>query len=688
MPSTAFDANGYNTTLQAFSNNNPYAGQDAFSGADEDFPSGTWGQSQIDLSRIGLTAGDDLELRWEVSTDACTGWEGWYIDDILIYSCTPPNGANISFSTSSATTNESNANTPNTCLDYHEVTLTMNISAVPSQPVNVAFYATGTASPTDYDFTPGSFTFDASNTTQDIRLRIYDDALIEGTETLHLNYNFNANGGNGSADIINQTYSLTIQDNDAAPNNVTGVTILSEDFNAGISNWTVIDGGNTTTTWQGVATAPGGSSSLNNTPFLLVDSNVSGPGSVLYEIIESPSLNTQGTTNMSLSFEQFFQEWAFDYAENCFIEVWDGSSWQNIFTQTQADGTQGGWGAPATVNVSIPDAYANTNMKLRFIYDSQHDYWWAVDNIVITGDQATPVQTLVNTTVGDEQYLGPNAEIYFFDPASGHIMARIKNLTAHDYGCTTVEVERAGNGTSAAWASGSADFILDKTFQVTPEFPNAVGNYEISLYYTEAEVAAWETATGRARTALMHLQTPNNLPTPNATDTRTYQNTLASAYGADWAYTATYSTPFADFGLGPVEPSVTLAPKVFLQGAMNTTNMNDNLRTAGLVPTLSPYAAMGYVHTGTGANTVLSERLQTTGSKAVVDWVIVELRDAVSPNIVLASRAALLLQDGTVVDTDGSTALRFPNRGAGNYHVAIRHRNHLGVMTKITVYLD
>ncbi|HMR44452.1 MAG TPA: hypothetical protein PKC40_11495, partial [Saprospiraceae bacterium] len=48
----------------------------------------------------------------------------------------------------------------------------------------------------------------------------------------------------------------------------------------------------------------------------------------------------------------------------------------------------------------------------------------------------------------------------------------------------------------------------------------------------------------------------------------------------------------------------------------------------------------------------------------------------------------LLQRDGDVVDVDGQSPLRFNNLNFGSYHVAVRHRNHLGLMTKNTIVID
>ncbi|MCB0685406.1 MAG: M4 family metallopeptidase [Saprospiraceae bacterium] len=87
IPSNAFLKNGYNLTLNTSQNDNPLAGEKAFSGSDGGSVRGTWGTSLINLSTMGIQSGDQIKLRWELGTDGCNGISGWYLDDISIFSC-------------------------------------------------------------------------------------------------------------------------------------------------------------------------------------------------------------------------------------------------------------------------------------------------------------------------------------------------------------------------------------------------------------------------------------------------------------------------------------------------------------------------------------------------------------------------------------------------------------------------
>lgn len=87
VPINAFSYNGYNTALANSGNDNPLKGQRAFSGTDGGSLGGSWGQSVIDLSVIGVTSGSNIKFRFEMGTDGCNGIEGWYLDEIYVYNC-------------------------------------------------------------------------------------------------------------------------------------------------------------------------------------------------------------------------------------------------------------------------------------------------------------------------------------------------------------------------------------------------------------------------------------------------------------------------------------------------------------------------------------------------------------------------------------------------------------------------
>jgi PKD repeat protein len=115
--------------------------------------------------------------------------------------------------------------------------------------------------------------------------------------------------------------------------------------------------------------------------------------------------------------------------------------------------------------------------------------------------------------------------------------------------------------------------------------------------------------------------------------------------------------------------------------------MDDDLRAMGYLPLTEPYTALGYTQVGGGGETVPQSVMDVTGKNAVVDWVLVELRSKANSSVVLATQCALLQRDGDVVGVDGYSRLIF-NVPEDMYYVAVRQRNHLGVMTASQVVLD
>jgi hypothetical protein len=118
--------------------------------------------------------------------------------------------------------------------------------------------------------------------------------------------------------------------------------------------------------------------------------------------------------------------------------------------------------------------------------------------------------------------------------------------------------------------------------------------------------------------------------------------------------------------------------KVFLEGPYNDSSaMATTLYTQGLVPKYQPFKAAPWNYLGTES--------AATFPTNFVDWVMIELRSDFTT--VVSRRAGLLLSDGSIVDTDGSSPLAFKGLSDGNYYVVVKHRNHLAIMSANPVVL-
>jgi hypothetical protein len=118
--------------------------------------------------------------------------------------------------------------------------------------------------------------------------------------------------------------------------------------------------------------------------------------------------------------------------------------------------------------------------------------------------------------------------------------------------------------------------------------------------------------------------------------------------------------------------------KVFLHGCYNTGSGVMNTSLTSVLPLSQPYNGSPWNYSGTESVTSIP-----TG---VVDWIFVELRS--DATTVVGRRAGFLKSDGSIVDLDGVSQLKFNTLNEGNYYVVIKHRNHLGVMSANTILLS
>jgi hypothetical protein len=125
---------------------------------------------------------------------------------------------------------------------------------------------------------------------------------------------------------------------------------------------------------------------------------------------------------------------------------------------------------------------------------------------------------------------------------------------------------------------------------------------------------------------------------------------------------------------------VTVNAKVFLQGPFNISAnlMNTNLNSSGYLPLSQPYNTTPWIYTGTEA--VPSGFFSS--KSYIVDWIFLELRPSTNNGLTFSRKAALIKNDGTIVDAlDGVSPVFILEASAGDYYLVIRHRNHLAVMS-------
>jgi hypothetical protein len=121
-----------------------------------------------------------------------------------------------------------------------------------------------------------------------------------------------------------------------------------------------------------------------------------------------------------------------------------------------------------------------------------------------------------------------------------------------------------------------------------------------------------------------------------------------------------------------------LSIKVNLEGAFNGTEMNADLTP--ILPLSQPYTGLPWEYQGIENVGVLPPN--------IVDWVLVELRDATDANSAtsstrIARQAAFIRNTGEIAGLDGASTLSFSSNIINLLFAAIWHRNHLGVLSAL-----
>ncbi len=129
---------------------------------------------------------------------------------------------------------------------------------------------------------------------------------------------------------------------------------------------------------------------------------------------------------------------------------------------------------------------------------------------------------------------------------------------------------------------------------------------------------------------------------------------------------------------GIIITGIDLDLMVFLEGPFNGAGMSLDLTGLPEFPLNQPYNVLPWNYSG-------SESVVSIPAN-VVDWLLIELRDATdaisaTPATNVDQKAAFLLNDGSVVSTDGSSILSFDHSIIHSLFVVIWHRNHLGIMS-------
>jgi hypothetical protein len=139
------------------------------------------------------------------------------------------------------------------------------------------------------------------------------------------------------------------------------------------------------------------------------------------------------------------------------------------------------------------------------------------------------------------------------------------------------------------------------------------------------------------------------------------------------------------FNLAPIGNKLMLDLTAFLEGPYNGSAMTSHLNP-DYIPLNQPYNSNPWMYTG-------SNVVSGIPNPEIVDWVLVEIRDAATAAQANGStkagrQAAWLLSDGSIVGLNGTSNLQFNHSLIHQLYVVIWHRNHLGILSNNPLTLN
>lgn len=119
--------------------------------------------------------------------------------------------------------------------------------------------------------------------------------------------------------------------------------------------------------------------------------------------------------------------------------------------------------------------------------------------------------------------------------------------------------------------------------------------------------------------------------------------------------------------------------KVFLQGAYVEPEMTTTLNDNGQLPLLQPFNSPPWNYSG-------NEEVDSIPGEDIVDWVLLELRDApdassATGQTVIDRKAIFLQNNGSFRDLNGLPLVQMDADIQDSLFLVVYHRNHLGVMS-------
>lgn len=500
----------------------------------------------------------------EISTT--NAWQGVNIGDA--YNTGEPN--TISFSESNLQI-FSEGNEISGCDDFNTYAVVLTgVDLAASTTITLNTTGSTATEGQDFDISTKSLTFNGSES-KSLNITVYDDALIENSETIVLSFIFNG-------EFLKQEYAIS--DNDFAPRTgnqpidlIATETFSNDGFPAGWSEVKLSEGNNV---WKvnGDLNAAGRayiSDGITDIPYY--DSN-----STTTTILRSSLINASATSDVTISFDweaggeldAVDPSVIFDYGE--FVYSLNGADYISM-KKFAGSGPLGAVTASGTYSAVINELdgkafflgwkwFNDTNAGSQFSF--------AIDNVKVS---ATPagIETQKGETATTTVNVGNT--IYFLSDTDKALIAKIENASA-DLGCVTMSV--IDEGTSFRVFSDISTARPSKAFSIN--VGNQEATYDLTMYFTDDELSAFDSSVelipikvnssniDDANDRLENFQLNGVLTDVNAADqykayTGTFTGSGSLSIVQDFVYCTSAPAPWTSSDIGSVTKAGTICYK-------------------------------------------------------------------------------------------------------------------------------
>ncbi|MFT5250104.1 MAG: hypothetical protein ACI93P_001839, partial [bacterium] len=325
-------------------------------------------------------------------------------------------------------------------------------------------------------------------------LTIYNDAIIEGLETIQMNFE----NGSEATDIRKQTLSIIDDDYTPAIGNGT-VELLNETFDSSDTpaDWFVSSEFDVNTwVFNGIGLTSFGRAYVVPTDLNPEEPTYNGTADSSIHLLSSP-IDARGMTDVNVSFD-----WTaggendgtalFDWGE--FMYTLDGVTYERVerFTNAGLPGSGTGPQVDGTFESLMPELDGKAfTLIWRWYNDAlvQGTYSFSIDNVLVTGVSAPVEGDLAHS---DNANVNEGSQVYFISDQDSDVIGIIENASA-DLGCVSLEVIETGFGGDFPNTIDGAISHAGKVISITADGVNAANaTYDVTLYYTDSELSNFE----------------------------------------------------------------------------------------------------------------------------------------------------------------------------------------------------